>query len=160
MAPTSDLVGEAADRHVVHFYDHDEALAAGHSAVVGPPAAPDPVTVMPCDLEAEFLWSGRSPGQARRFVVDTLAEWGCWALLDDAAVITTELATNAVLHAQSGFTYVPISSAPIPLAELFNILSTECTECELIYSEHGDEFVHNQCKLRVHGEQGPRAITL
>jgi hypothetical protein len=77
-----------------------------HSAVVGPPVAPDPVPVQPCDLEAEFLWSGRSPGQARHFVVDTLAAWGCWALLNDAAVITTELATNAVLHAQSGFTVV------------------------------------------------------
>ncbi len=77
-----------------------------HSAVVGPPVVLDPVPAMPCELEAEFLWSGRSPGQARHFVVDTLAAWGCWALLNDAAVITTELATNAVLHAQSGFTVV------------------------------------------------------
>jgi hypothetical protein len=82
-----------------------------HSAVVGAPAALDPVPAMPCELEAEFPWSGRSPGQARHFVVDMLAAWGCWALLDDAALITTELATNAVLHAQTGFT-VGVSRRP------------------------------------------------
>ncbi len=74
-----------------------------HSAVVGPPVAPDPVPVMPCELVAGFQWSGQSPGQARHFVVDTLVAWGCWALLNDAAVITTELATNAVLHARTPF---------------------------------------------------------
>lgn len=77
-----------------------------HSAVVGPPVPLDPSPTMPRELEAEFPWSGRSPGQARHFVVDTLAAWGCWALLDDAALITTELATNAVLHAQTGLSVV------------------------------------------------------
>ncbi|HKY77993.1 MAG TPA: MEDS domain-containing protein [Acidimicrobiia bacterium] len=77
-----------------------------HSAVVGPPVAPEQAPAMPCELEAEFPWSGRSPGQARHFVVDTLAAWDCWAFLDDAALITTELATNAILHAQTGFTVV------------------------------------------------------
>lgn len=77
-----------------------------HSAVVGPPAAFDPAPAMPCELEAEFPWNGRSPGQARHFVIDTLAAWGFCAIIDDAAVIITELATNAVLHAQTGFSVV------------------------------------------------------
>ena len=90
-----DGVGEA-------FHD----VCRQHSAVVDPPAALDPPPTLPCELEAQFPWSGRSPGQARHFVVDTLAAWGCWTLLDDAALITTELATNAVLHARTGFTVV------------------------------------------------------
>jgi anti-sigma regulatory factor (Ser/Thr protein kinase) len=40
-----------------------------------------------------------------------LHAWGDNALLDDAALIVTELATNAVLHASSGFT-VDVSSSP------------------------------------------------
>lgn len=44
------------------------------------------------------------PADARRFVTDTLTAWGRADLVDDAAVITTELATNAVLHARTGFT--------------------------------------------------------
>ena len=51
-----------------------------------------------------FRWSGRSPAAARRFVRETLAAWGRPDLIDDAALVATELATNAVLHARSGFT--------------------------------------------------------
>lgn len=82
-----------------------------HSAIVEPPIPLELVPPLPSELEAEFPWSGRSPGQARHFVVDTLAAWGYLARVDDAAVITTELATNAVLHAQTGFT-VAVSRRP------------------------------------------------
>jgi anti-sigma regulatory factor (Ser/Thr protein kinase) len=45
-----------------------------------------------------------SPGRARRLLVGALAEWGCGAVLvQDAAVVASELATNAVLHAGSPF---------------------------------------------------------
>ena len=77
-----------------------------HAAVVGPPATATKGLTVPSELEAAFGWSGRSPGQARHFVIDTLATWGCWALLDDAALVVTELATNAVLHARTEFTVV------------------------------------------------------
>jgi hypothetical protein len=77
-----------------------------HSAVVGPTVSLHPVLTRPCELESTFQWSGRSPGQARHFVVDTLATWGYRALFDDAALIATELATNAILHARSEFTVV------------------------------------------------------
>lgn len=39
----------------------------------------------------------------RRFVEHTLLAWGEDELLDDAAVVASELATNAVLHARSPF---------------------------------------------------------
>lgn len=40
-----------------------------------------------------------SAGQARRFVSDTLETWGLDDLRDEALLLTSELVTNAVLHA-------------------------------------------------------------
>ncbi|HEX3490642.1 MAG TPA: ATP-binding protein [Streptosporangiaceae bacterium] len=48
--------------------------------------------------------SDRAPRDARHFVVDTLQRWGEAALAYDAAMVVTELATNAVVHACTGFT--------------------------------------------------------
>ncbi|MDB1088866.1 SpoIIE family protein phosphatase [Streptomyces sp. ACA25] len=42
---------------------------------------------------------GRSVGTARSFVRDTLQGWGLADLIDDAVVLTSELVTNAVVHA-------------------------------------------------------------
>ena len=42
-----------------------------------------------------------SPGAARRFVRTTLTEWNSEDLIDDATLLTSELVTNAVLHADS-----------------------------------------------------------
>lgn len=82
-----------------------------HSAVLGEPAALRPLHGSQLELEVTFRSSRRSPGQARRFVADTLAAWGCADLLDDAALIVTELTTNAVLHAGGDFT-VTLSRRP------------------------------------------------
>jgi len=41
---------------------------------------------------------------ARLFVVDRLQEWGADDLVDQAALLTSELATNAVLHTRRPFT--------------------------------------------------------
>lgn len=40
---------------------------------------------------------------ARLFVVDKLQEWRCDELVDQAALLTSELATNAVLHTQQPY---------------------------------------------------------
>lgn len=40
-----------------------------------------------------------SPRSARRFVESNLRAWGCPHLLDPVALLTSELVTNAVLHA-------------------------------------------------------------
>jgi DcmR-like sensory protein/histidine kinase-like protein len=77
-----------------------------HSTVVGPPVARRPVWTLSFEVEATFRRSRRSPSQARRFVTGALAAWGCADLLYDAALIATELATNAVLHAGTDFTIV------------------------------------------------------
>jgi len=45
-----------------------------------------------------------APVAARRLVVGALRRWGVAAVADDAALVASELATNAVLHARSPFT--------------------------------------------------------
>jgi anti-sigma regulatory factor (Ser/Thr protein kinase) len=42
-----------------------------------------------------------SPGRARRFVRDVLAAWGAEQFEEPATLLTSELVTNAVLHARS-----------------------------------------------------------
>jgi anti-sigma regulatory factor (Ser/Thr protein kinase) len=45
-----------------------------------------------------------APSAARRFVTSVLDGSDCSGLSDDAAIVTAELANNAVLHAHSDFT--------------------------------------------------------
>jgi anti-sigma regulatory factor (Ser/Thr protein kinase) len=42
-------------------------------------------------------------GAVRRFLIETFHAWGADALVDDGALVATELATNAVRHASSPF---------------------------------------------------------
>lgn len=44
--------------------------------------------------------------EARHFVDDTLSAWGQQELAGDAAIVTAELAANAILHARCAFTVV------------------------------------------------------
>ncbi|MFG2667449.1 SpoIIE family protein phosphatase [Streptomyces sp. NPDC048387] len=48
---------------------------------------------------ASFTPQGRSVAAARAFVRDTLQGWGFADIVDDAVVLTSELVTNAVIHA-------------------------------------------------------------
>jgi anti-sigma regulatory factor (Ser/Thr protein kinase) len=52
-----------------------------------------------------------APGEARHFVAETLRRSGDDRLVDDAALLVTELATNAVVHTPSEFT-VTVSRSP------------------------------------------------
>jgi anti-sigma regulatory factor (Ser/Thr protein kinase) len=55
---------------------------------------------------AEHALDGRpeSIAQVRRFAKQVLAEWGCDDLAWAVTLLSSELATNAVLHARSSFT--------------------------------------------------------
>jgi PAS domain S-box-containing protein len=46
-----------------------------------------------------FAPEAGSPGAARRFVRQTLGDWGAQSVIDDAVLLTNELVTNAVVHA-------------------------------------------------------------
>jgi anti-sigma regulatory factor (Ser/Thr protein kinase) len=78
-----------------------------------PPAAGCPGRSAPAEAARSFSRSDRAPRDARHFVVDTLQQWGEAALAYDAAMVVTELATNAVVHARTGFTVTvsPIADA-------------------------------------------------
>jgi hypothetical protein len=77
-----------------------------HSTVVGVPS-----TRPALQATKSFAKGVDAPREARRFVISTLVKWGDRALVDDAALVVTELATNAVVHADSDFT-VAVSSSP------------------------------------------------
>ncbi len=68
-----------------------------HSAVLHPPSGA-------AELSARFPAKGDAARRARRFVAGALERWGKGSrLLDDAQLVVTELATNAVVHARSPF---------------------------------------------------------
>jgi hypothetical protein len=86
-------------------------VCAHHSAVVGAPVALPRLQDAPLELARTFIRGGRGPADSRRFVTETLVAWGRADLVDDAAVIASELATNAEVHARTDFT-VTISRRP------------------------------------------------
>ncbi|HYH51863.1 MAG TPA: MEDS domain-containing protein [Acidimicrobiia bacterium] len=95
--PSAMMAGEAD-------LDAVEEVRRHHAAVVGEPVLPAPPAGVPDEAERTFAANGRGPTDARRFVGEVLVGWDHPGLTDDAAVIVTELATNAVLHARTEFT--------------------------------------------------------
>jgi DNA-binding NarL/FixJ family response regulator len=55
----------------------------------------------PLLASSELDQSKLSPGAARSFVTDTLRQWSCETILEDALLVVSELVTNAVTHAAS-----------------------------------------------------------
>lgn len=51
------------------------------------------------DLRTELPASPTAPSVARRFVREALAQWGYASLSETVTLLTSELVTNAVLHA-------------------------------------------------------------
>jgi MEDS: MEthanogen/methylotroph, DcmR Sensory domain len=65
----------------------------------------------PRDATRAFALSGDAPAAARHFAVDAVRRLGAADLADDTALVVTELAANAIVHAQTGFT-VDLSADP------------------------------------------------
>ena len=99
-----------------------------HDEIASSPApAPDPPGVSAVATASRSFTAGPvAPRDARVFVGKTLSAWGVTELANDAALVVTELATNAVVHARSGFTVMVIDrgdtirvsvrdSVPLPL---------------------------------------------
>jgi len=74
-----------------------------HQAIVGPSAGASPGVF---GSVRTFPFSREAPAEARHFTVATLCEWGLADVADDAALVVTELAANAIVHAGSGFTVI------------------------------------------------------
>lgn len=82
-----------------------EEICGVHSAVIGRPAA---------DAEQatrSFANAHDAPRTARHFVTDTVRPWGDTEFVQDATIVASELAANAVVHARSDFTVVVSRSA-------------------------------------------------
>ena len=77
-----------------------------HQAIAGPgPKSMTSPGRVPGAARA-FAFSRAAPASARHFAVATLREWGVADIADDAALVVTELAANAIVHAGSGFTVI------------------------------------------------------
>jgi hypothetical protein len=100
--PASSVIG---DGHLEAFAE----VCRLHRSVIGAwpvPAAPASAPKAPAAPGAAraFALSGDAPAAARHFAVDTVRRLGVADLADDAALVVTELAANAVVHAHTGFT--------------------------------------------------------
>ena len=92
--------------HVVQFHGDDRELAdrvAGYLLGALDGGGPGATRA--------FALSPDAPAAARHFTVGAARRLGAADLADDAALVVTELAANAVLHAQSGFT-VDLAARP------------------------------------------------
>ena len=89
------------DRLLSEAGTDDDFLAVCHlhSEVIAGAPVPEG-----CEVTRRFARAVQSPAVARRFVADTLRQWGLSELVDDAVLLVSELAANAVVHAASDFT--------------------------------------------------------
>lgn len=81
-----------------------------HRSVIGGwpgPAAPAP------GASRAFALTGDAPAAARHFAVDAARRLGAADLADDVALVVTELAANAVVHAHTGFTVDLVAGADV-----------------------------------------------
>ena len=97
--PSAVLGDERSSEAVHHVCTMHSRLVDASSAVL------DSLAVR-ADLEAwrVFPRDVEAPRQARRFVCAALDRWGRQDLIDDAALVVTELATNAITHGGSNLT--------------------------------------------------------
>jgi hypothetical protein len=85
-----------------------KAVCDAHGDVLAPPryaGGTPPTQRMGEDGERSHFFVPVMPATraAREFVADTLAEWGADDLVEAAALVTSELAANALMHARSPF---------------------------------------------------------
>jgi anti-sigma regulatory factor (Ser/Thr protein kinase) len=83
-----------------------------HSALHGPRSPVEfALAEQPSPVVHFFDHAVESPGKARDLVRNVLGRWGDGGLIDDMALVITELATNAVRHTAHGFS-VQLSQTP------------------------------------------------
>jgi anti-sigma regulatory factor (Ser/Thr protein kinase) len=99
--PSQSVVGD-------HHEDSFHRVCHSHSSVVGEMPRRrmpiDPFVTAPAEASRSFRCRSSALGAARQFVIDALGAWGLDGCADDASIVVSELATNALLHARSDFT--------------------------------------------------------
>ncbi|MHB8671661.1 MAG: ATP-binding protein, partial [Acidimicrobiales bacterium] len=102
VAPTDAPEDIEARRRVCHL----------HTAVLAPEPR-DAVEPVPHNRKRARAFDAETdaPREARHFAVQAIEAWGQAELVDDAALVVTELTTNAVRHARTPFT-LSLSSGP------------------------------------------------
>jgi len=88
--------------HVVQFYGHEDELADRVAGYLLEALRGEGVAVV--IATSTFAFSSDAPAAARHFAADAVRRLGAAELAADAALVVTELAANAVLHAHTGFT--------------------------------------------------------
>ena len=97
---------------VESFTEHDHGgsfhrLCKSHSEVVGDApewsTSPDTHDGGRADATRAFVGDADELSAARQFVVDILRAWKLDHLVEDAAIVVSELATNAILHARTDY---------------------------------------------------------
>jgi sigma-B regulation protein RsbU (phosphoserine phosphatase) len=101
----------------------------------------DPVT-------ARFPAQRASVAAARQFVTDTLVAAGATSVLDDARLLVSELATNAVVHANTDFAVsVHISAGRVYV----EVRDGDPTELDLTTERELPDFAESGQGLRIVG---------
>jgi hypothetical protein len=104
-----DAGSEREGHAAADLYEHDAELLDQHlEGVIASLVLASASTVagdrVGRELTASFPAEREAVGEARRMAVSALRRWGCEPMLvHDAALVVSELASNAVIHAESPF---------------------------------------------------------
>ncbi len=89
-------------------YDSFQRVCHCHSGVVGDVSLDWQENPPPCvgrtEQQRSFPAEGSALSATRHFVASTLESWNLHHHVEDASMVVSELATNAVIHAHSAFT--------------------------------------------------------
>lgn len=88
------------------------AVCGQHTAVISVPGKGAPQSLQSCQRQVSrgFEPAGSAPRAVRQFVTAMLEEWAGAGLVEDAALVVTEIATNAVVHTQAPFSVTVAAS--------------------------------------------------
>lgn len=97
------VMAEGASGYLTKGLHPDEMVGRLLAILDGEPGQPVPVASGSGEKSASLALPAdlTSPTVARSFVRSKLEDWGCEGLVDSALLLTSELITNSLLHAQS-----------------------------------------------------------
>jgi anti-sigma regulatory factor (Ser/Thr protein kinase) len=132
---------------LVQGHEHAEALHQVchlHTSVIGSPPGKRPDAPRASEVSAHFQRERQAPAAARHFVAEVLEGWGHPpGLLEDAKLVVSELATNAVTHASSPFS---VAMRPDGSSVRLSVRDASCASPSV---RHGDGWSDSGRGLRL-----------